>query len=263
MFDDLKDKEDNKQGDQNNTLKEKGLADLVKSVKESNTPPLAAQASPTTPLGTEKPGLKTNSVLEDIFSDTEEEQKPAALQPKTNTDAEAGFNDIKEPKMLINKLFMLASMIIAIALFGAGSYWGYNYVFGTTEEPIEIEGDLDFMEETPVNTMEEDDSTTVVDPEEPATIPVQNNTNVQPIENTPVVSTKDSDQDGLTDQEELELGTNANGADSDQDGLFDREEVKVYKTDPLNPDTDGDTYLDGAEVEAGYNPNGDGKLFKI
>jgi hypothetical protein len=47
--------------------------------------------------------------------------------------------------------------------------------------------------------------------------------------------------------------------DSDKDGLTDVEEVK-YKTDPLNSDTDGDSYLDGSEVKGGYNPLGDGKI---
>ncbi|MBI1908528.1 hypothetical protein HYS28_03930, partial [Candidatus Uhrbacteria bacterium] len=43
----------------------------------------------------------------------------------------------------------------------------------------------------------------------------------------------------------------------------DREEVEVYDTDPLEEDTDGDTYLDGQEVKGGYNPNGPGKLFEV
>ena len=51
--------------------------------------------------------------------------------------------------------------------------------------------------------------------------------------------------------------------DTDKDGLGDREEVQVYGTDPLDSDTDGDTFLDGQEVSAGYNPNGEGKLFDI
>lgn len=41
--------------------------------------------------------------------------------------------------------------------------------------------------------------------------------------------------------------------DSDQDGLTDEEE-RVFGTDPLNADTDGDGYSDGAEVKSGYNP---------
>lgn len=70
----------------------------------------------------------------------------------------------------------------------------------------------------------------------------------------------DLDNDGLTNEEEANLGTNPYKADSDNDGLSDREEIMVYNTDPMNPDSDADTYLDGAEVEAGYNPNGEGKL---
>ena len=41
--------------------------------------------------------------------------------------------------------------------------------------------------------------------------------------------------------------------DSDQDGLSNEEEL-VYGTDPNNPDTDGDGYSDGAEVRSGYDP---------
>lgn len=41
--------------------------------------------------------------------------------------------------------------------------------------------------------------------------------------------------------------------DSDQDGLADSEE-KIYGTDAHNSDTDKDSYSDGSEVEAGYDP---------
>ncbi len=41
--------------------------------------------------------------------------------------------------------------------------------------------------------------------------------------------------------------------DSDQDGLSNEEEA-LYGTDPLNKDTDGDGYSDGVEVESGYDP---------
>lgn len=70
----------------------------------------------------------------------------------------------------------------------------------------------------------------------------------------PSLEILDSDNDGLTDDEEVTLGTNPHLVDSDNDGLPDKEEVKIYQTDPLNPDTDGDSYKDGEEVYAGYNP---------
>jgi hypothetical protein len=41
--------------------------------------------------------------------------------------------------------------------------------------------------------------------------------------------------------------------DSDQDGLSDAMET-LYKTNPNNPDTDGDGYKDGDEVANGYDP---------
>ena len=59
---------------------------------------------------------------------------------------------------------------------------------------------------------------------------------------------KDSDADGLTDEEEAKLGTNPLDPDTDHDQLGDFDEVRKYHTDPLNPDTDFDALKDGAEV---------------
>ena len=47
--------------------------------------------------------------------------------------------------------------------------------------------------------------------------------------------------------------------DTDNDGLSDDEEAE-YGCDINNPDSDGDGYLDGDEVENGYDPMGEGKL---
>ncbi len=75
--------------------------------------------------------------------------------------------------------------------------------------------------------------------------------------------TLDEDGDGLTNAQELSIGTDPYNPDSDNDGLFDKEEVITYKTEPLNEDTDGDGFLDGSEVKAGYNPNGPGELLQL
>lgn len=50
------------------------------------------------------------------------------------------------------------------------------------------------------------------------------------------------------------LPTPAHAVDSDNDGLSDDEEVKLYRTDPLSADTDGDSFADGEEVMNGYSP---------
>lgn len=47
--------------------------------------------------------------------------------------------------------------------------------------------------------------------------------------------------------------------DTDNDGLEDFLEA-LYGTDANNPDTDGDGFKDGEEVDNGYNPKGSGKL---
>jgi outer membrane protein OmpA-like peptidoglycan-associated protein len=59
---------------------------------------------------------------------------------------------------------------------------------------------------------------------------------------------QDSDRDGLTDAEEVQIGTDPYDPDTDKDGLLDGEEVHTYKTNPLEPDTDFDGLKDGDEV---------------
>ena len=49
------------------------------------------------------------------------------------------------------------------------------------------------------------------------------------------------------------------GADGDNDGLTDLEEI-IFGASSTTPDTDGDSYLDGAELINLYNPAGTGKL---
>lgn len=58
----------------------------------------------------------------------------------------------------------------------------------------------------------------------------------------------DQDDDGLTDLEEGEAGTDPTDADSDDDGLSDADELEVYGTDPNNADSDGDGVQDGTEL---------------
>lgn len=58
----------------------------------------------------------------------------------------------------------------------------------------------------------------------------------------------DNDADGLTNAEEIILGTDPNDNDSDNDGAFDGVEVNTYLSNPLLQDTDGDGLTDGAEI---------------
>ena len=47
---------------------------------------------------------------------------------------------------------------------------------------------------------------------------------------------------------------NKHGLDSDEDYLTNKEELEQYNTNPNNPDTDGDGFIDGVELDIGTNP---------
>ena len=79
---------------------------------------------------------------------------------------------------------------------------------------------------------------------------------------TDVSKEQDSDNDGLSDSFEEELGTDPQSVDTDCDGLHDGEEVNQYDLDPTNEDTDGDGLNDGDEIllyeSDPKNPDSDG-----
>ena len=74
--------------------------------------------------------------------------------------------------------------------------------------------------------------------------------------------TSDTDRDGITDLDEINVhGTDPGIDDSDSDGILDGEEINTYGIDPLQPDTDSDGMLDGDELSywgAMWNADTDG-----
>ena len=67
----------------------------------------------------------------------------------------------------------------------------------------------------------------------------------------------DTDGDGLSDAEEMLLGTDISLIDSDEDGLTDFEETHT-NTNPILPDTDGDGIVDGDDSFISFIENQDG-----
>lgn len=65
---------------------------------------------------------------------------------------------------------------------------------------------------------------------------------------------EDFDGDGISNLEEVRNGTDPLKADTDGDGLSDREETEKYGTDPVSSDTDGDGLSDGDEAILDLNP---------
>lgn len=64
----------------------------------------------------------------------------------------------------------------------------------------------------------------------------------------------DIDADGISNIDEIEFGTDPNSNDTDDDDLTDREEIYVYQTDASNEDSDSDGLNDGDELQLGLNP---------
>ena len=74
------------------------------------------------------------------------------------------------------------------------------------------------------------------------------------------IVSSDADGDGILDILELDLVGNLDdisAGDDDGDGLNSPDEVLVHRTDPLLPDTDGDTLNDGDEIANSTDPNND------
>ena len=83
------------------------------------------------------------------------------------------------------------------------------------------------------------------------TSPLENDTDGDTISD----ADEDNDGDGLTNFEEIQLGTSPVSPDSDSDELTDHEEIKIYNTDPLKYDTDEDSLSDKDDILLGFDPN--------
>ena len=71
---------------------------------------------------------------------------------------------------------------------------------------------------------------------------------------TGATGTYDRDGDGLSDADERLQGTDPDDPDTDGDTLDDGAEVWIWHTDPLDAYTDDDRYRDGDEVFEGSDP---------
>jgi hypothetical protein len=191
------------------------------------------------------PKLKENKV-EDIFAGTETGANKIPTPEADLAPVRFNFSGIDKTKII----YALGGVLILIF-----AIWAIIYALGKTTPAAKQVIDLN---QTATTTKEEPVviSTTTPENTTPSKLPDE-------VDTSKIVAPKDSDGDGLSDDEETKLGTNPNSPDTDNDGLTDREEVKVYGTNPLNADTDGDGYTDGAEVKGGYNPKGPGKLYQI
>ena len=239
-------------------------------------------------LDKQKTDIPKEKAVDDIFAETDSVSAVNAGMNSNNIQAQPaglaarsydknGGSDKKESTQYKKLIIIVLSVFILAAL----AYLVYAKFLSSPEA-----ADQSLTNNKVSTTTNTDTSVDLNNTQQGANISGETNTNqgdfVEPVINNDVVTPSsstdiqipvviedststvatpvDSDADSLTDAEEIALGTNINLIDSDFDGLSDYEEVRVYGTDPLNADTDGDGYKDGDEVKNGYNPNGDGLL---
>lgn len=243
--------------------------------KASLVPPPSQKISP-----------EAKQELEDIFANDTvttglnppDRQKPDVLKPIPP--GVKDHSELVEDGHKNQKLFILLLLFLLTALLVIGGYWLYGKFLAkpstisprTVEKAEEIGGfgeSNDITEPQEVITepeknenKEEDTASESAENEAEA---VENEIGPEELDQptSSYIYSIDTDRDGLSDEEEALLGTDINKMDTDADNLYDREEVKIYNTDPLNPDSDSDGYLDGDEVKANYNPLGEGVLFEL
>lgn len=225
------------------------------------------------------PANQDAQAVDDIFAETD---KAAASAAATNSSAQpampkaVGGAEISTQKIGLaatdelaesgadkkskDRMFKIIIIIIAIVVLGLGGYLVYSKFLAA---PVAMEPGTPVTTGTPKpadtatptpsagSVVEPVGSTAATSTLDTSGTPATSSAIVVPTPTAPI----DSDSDGLSDAEEIAIGTNINIIDTDNDGLSDYEEVNIYKSNPLSADTDGDGYLDGDEVKSGYDPN--------
>lgn len=270
--------------------------DEVKNVPQPTNPPAPAAAPTPTPASAPAavPAPESKEP-EDIFAGTSDMPTPPAAKtqappqglptasgapvpPSSPAGNTATVQAVPPVTGGSRGMIMIAVLALLVVVLGIGGYMYYSKVLNerleartvlpelteTAEdinpeavkesvvELLETASDVETepaVEEVPAQPAEE------VSEQEASSEPLQ-----ETVDETVPVQPADTDNDGLPDAQEAELGTDPAKTDTDGDGLFDKEEVVTYGTDPLKTDSDGDGYGDKQEIEAGYNPLGEGKL---
>ncbi len=163
--------------------------------------------------------------------------------------------DLPEPnkrKFVLIGIIIFALLIVLIA----GAIFALDYFSNTNENMNDVNSNE--VTNSVVNT-----NNTNSDTNENVNTTINENLNSIFDVNTNVVNTNtetdlnsnanDNSNENVNTNKNVNTIINSALLDSDNDGLTDENE-EIYGTDRINPDTDGDGYLDGDEIKNGYNP---------
>ena len=237
---------------------------------DQNTPSPAGANRPPTPSTPPSPtsGFTPQPPpVEDIFSQTETAAAPKIGRPLQPGEAQVmpmGGDVFGRRSIFDNKLLMAVLLLVGLAVIG-GIIWAAVSFLIPKKQPVNANLNVPVNANANINANINANVNTNVNTNENINAPANLNANIDANANIPTAPIKDNDNDGLSDEEEAQLGTDPMNFDTDSDGLMDRVEVRIYKSDPLNKDTDGDGYDDGVEVFNGYDPTktGQARLFNV
>jgi hypothetical protein len=129
------------------------------------------------------------------------------------------------------KIFPVIVIVVLLGLLVFSGWLLYESYFKQPAVIISVEEEKPIVEEEIIPVEEPIVPEEIVEELEQVEIPIEPVINEPEIKSLAMMLGVDSDQDGLTDDEEL-----------------------LIKTDPAKPDTDADGFLDGQEVVGLYNP---------
>jgi hypothetical protein len=204
-------------------------------------PPLT---SPTMPIPEQPDALEAG-----LLRKKESVTPPPVSLSQENISTPPSTYAVKEP--ILGKIIATLFGLVILGGIGFGGWWVYTNYF-QAKRPV-----APVVPQVP--------PVTSPDTVEPPTTPVTTPTSTTSDSNDTLLFGEqvDTDNDGLSDRREQELGSDPQKKDTDGDEVNDGDEVLIWHTDPIHPDTDSDGYPDGQEIKNGYNPNGAGKLFNV
>lgn len=231
----------------------------------SASPASADEIPAVAPILAPTPVNDPEVAVQDIFANVESPvpATPANNQPfgqpniPMNTPLSNQFSGQPEKKPgSAAKLILIVLAVLIVAAIGVLAYLQYFKKTPpaiVTPEPINNEASLLV---TSTDTTATPTEAIITEPTSTETVSSTDNV----IGGTEIMessTTSNSSDITVTEAATSEANTTL---DSDKDGLTDAEELNIYQTNPLKADSDGDGYTDGDEVKAGYNPLGEGKL---
>jgi hypothetical protein len=257
---------------------------MIPTVSSGSSAVSAGKLQPKDPIMTGSASFEQDPMLQDHITTMPVELSPdiprsSTTEPITSTAFTGGsmaVDDMKSPNIVKTITLIVVIVFVGVIVIGGG-WFVFTQVARNNTNPTPVPMidvvDMPMFDDNPlvedIIIQEEDTFDSVISPDDaPPTIPLPTANTVTPadiMDNRILFGDDlDTDEDGLPDWYEIEIGTDPFNWDTDGDGLSDGDEVLIWGTDPLNPDTDGDGFSDGDEVAAGYSPlvGGGARLFE-